>query len=229
MAGHLARRSGIAICLITELIEWIPDSVYQVGVGQNHAETEVFLESWPQVHLVGCEPHPTIVQQLVADYPGEVIPTAMGDTEGVIQLYSKRSHKDGSSVHFMPEADNCELIDVPITTLDLLFPTGPEWKPCLLWLDCEGNELAVLHGGERFVEQVDVINVELTHKPPGPGWCSAVDVHDWILSHGFKRQWVHTQRSHAGQVDAIYVRPHLFRPEYCCCPCMVEREGRCLR
>lgn len=227
MAGPLARRSGVAIGLIMELIQWQPKIIYQVGVGLNHAETEVFKECWPDVELIGCEPLSRICRSLAKDYPGKVVQTAIGDHVGVIKMYQKDHHKDGSSVFNLGDVDTLEEFMVPITTLDVLYPKGPEAKPCLLWLDCEGSELAALKGAESFVRGVEVINVELTHRPVCAGWCDAIETHDWLIDHGFVRQWVHTQRSAAGQVDGIYVRPELFREQFCCCPCMSGGKVPC--
>jgi len=231
MASLLLRRSGIAVGQVVEALRWRADVVYQVGVGHYHKETEVLGEEWPGVKFVGCEPHPQTYKDMRTkghsdEYPGECHNVAVGDKVGETILYHKKRHKDGASLFLHHSRDeNYQEHKVQITTLDALFP---EPVPCrnLLWLDCEGNELAVLHGGEKFVESVDVVNVELASNPPCEGWCSPVDVHLWLVDHGFYRQWVHTQRIWAGQVDAVYVRKRLFKPQYCCCPCEVVRyEG----
>lgn len=109
-----------------------------------------------------------------------------------------------------------------ITTLDHEYPDGPEGEQVLLWIDAEGAEMLVLEGGTHFVENVQVINVETTSRPYGPGWCMSTELHHELIRLGFIRQWLHSQRAAAGQSDAIYVRRDLFRPEFCCCPCSID-------
>ena len=93
----------------------------------------------------------------------------------------------------------------------------------LLWLDCEGMELGALRGGLKFVEMVDVINIEMTANPPSNEWPSPVEVHEELKRLGFYRQWTHTNRIHIGQYDAIYVRSKLFNPRACSDPEEMKR------
>lgn len=226
MAGPLLRRSGIAIGLIAELMEWVPDMIVQVGVGTMHYETEVFKEAWPNCKLIGYEASPNCFEASKKTYPGELRFGAIGDKFAErMPIYEKHRHKDGSSIFQFPEDIRVIETTTTMTTLDKEFPNGCRgFDHVLLWLDCEGSELMAIGGASKFIKGVEVINVEMTAKPYSNQWCSQTELHDIITLLGFKRQWVHTQRSSAGQVDAIYVRPHLFRPEYCCCPCQMKDE-----
>ena len=226
MASRFLRRSGIAIVLVAELIEYEPDHIIQVGIGKNHQEVDVMKVAWPNATFVGFEANPHIG---IDDYPGKLIRVAVGAEAGKATLYFNKKHKDGSS--FFPhndpigpmqvEVDVVALDDMSMEELDM--PIQQKLPNVLLWLDCEGMEFDVLRGCEKLLDQhVDVVNVEMTSNPPGDGWCTPNEVHDFLLEHGFLRQWVHTQRTSAGQTDAIYVRPHLFNPNYCCCPCQVK-------
>lgn len=231
--SYILRRSGIAVGLIMDLLEWTPDIMYQVGVGLNCQEVVdkggkqgVLPFAWPSLRFVGMEPHPRIVEGLGDNYPGDLHQTAIADFVGTSMLHSKKRHKDGSSLHTHDDKHEDEKyydVEVPVTTLDTLFPGGPDGEHVLLWVDCEGSELAALRGGEAFLNGVEMVNVELTGKPPGAGWCDCWEVDEWLQEHGFMFQWVHTQRSSAGQRDGIYVRPHMFRPEFACCGCQVKR------
>ena len=225
----LLRRSGVALYNVANLLDWSPTAILQVGVGHYSKEVEVFREAWPEAMLIGFEPHPETIR-LIRNYPGLLICKALGRHEGNVRLFWNVGHKDGASVYNeVGLTDEPKWIDVEISTLDnccnedVRFQSG---ERTLLWLDCEGSELDVLIGGEQFVVNVNVINVELTGKSSRPGWPDPVRVNRWLLDHGFLLQYVHTQRVASGQVDAIYVRPELFRPEYCCCPLMVEEWRR---
>lgn len=224
MASKFVRRSGISVCLIAELLQWVPDTIYQVGIGCNPEETAVFLDAWPDVEIIGFEAHPEVYRTVKATYPGIIANLALGAHEGKVPIWSPPRHKDGSTVFEPIDADRCAVTETQMSTLDKMFIAGPNTCKTLLWLDCEGSELNVLRGGNNFLKGVEVVNVELTAKPIATTWCDSNQVHDHLLEQGFKRQWVHTQRSSAGQCDAIYVRPHLFRPEFCCCPCQIKTE-----
>jgi len=215
----LFKRSGLAVHKIAEYIGWKPETIYQVGVGQNHQETEVMQGEWPDVKIFGAEPHPKIIESVQDRYPGKLFPVAISDYEGEATLYSKSSHKDGSSLYPHNKHPNDNTITVPVTTVDKLWSNGPEKLPCLFWLDCEGSEYPALCGAEEFVKKVDVINIEITGGNLGVGRSDPKLIHLWIKNHGFRRQWTHTQRAHIGQCDVIYVRPHLFRADICCCQC----------
>ena len=222
MASKMLRRSGVAVGLVAECLQWRADLVVQVGVGQHHEEVDVLRKEWPGVLFRGYEPHPAMKKQLCEEYPGTFLSVAVGDHDGEAVLHFKKQHKDGASLHRSREPGAGHEAIVKLTTLDDLFDT-PKHQRILLWLDCEGSELDALRGGEEFLKKVEVVNVEMTGRPPGAGWCRPLDVNRWLVDHGFWLQWIHTQRSCLGQWDGIYVRRYLFKPQFCCCPSEVER------
>lgn len=222
MASKLLRKSGVAVGLILDLLEWVPNHIFQVGVGQHHHEVDVLKETWPDVGFIGFEPHPEIVQSL-KDYPGIIHELALSNYVGKAVLHGKKSHKDGSSLYEHKQEGNYQDISVAVANLDNIYRHGPVGDKTLLWIDCEGSELTVLQGAVSFIQGVQVVNIEMTSDPPGKGWCDPVDVHYWLVGKGFYTQWIHTQRSSAGQCDAIYVKKELFNPRYCCVPSEVKR------
>jgi len=232
MASKLLRRSGVAVGLISDLLHWRADTIYQVGIGMYHQEVDVLREEWPGVAIVGFEANPHIVKSVQKRYPGTIFPMAVVNKVGSIGLHSKKRHKDGSSIHKLNVEHDGDLnIDeVSASTLDAMFPDGPVGNRVLLWLDCEGSELSALKGAVHFVEKVEVINVEMTSNPQAElTWCKPVDVHTWLRKHGFWLQWTHSNRSSSGQYDAIYVREHLYDPRYCSCPYSQMEWSKCQR
>ena len=218
----MLRRSGVAVGLIIDILDFNPSQMVQVGVGFNHEETKVLTEEWPNMPLVGFEAHPGIFEAVEDDYPGVINNYAIGSARGCATLYSKRRHKDGSSLYEL-EGENVTGQAVDVYPLDDFIPLFSE-KDILLWLDCEGSELDVLRGAYETLKRVAVINVEMTGRPStcdNTGWCKLKDVHEFMHHVGFKRQWTHTSRSTAGQYDAIYVRNDLFMPSICSCPCEI--------
>lgn len=226
MVSKFIRRSGISVCLIADLLQWVPDTVVQVGVGCNPEETAVFLDAWPDVSIIGFEANPQCFNAAVRRYPGRLVQLAVSnEPKQDVKLFVPPRHKDGSSLYAFDALDNPHTEITNATSLDVWFADKPRIsRKTLLWLDCEGSELDVLRGASQFVDSVECINVEMTAKPVGSNWCDSNQVHDHLLGLGFKRQWVHTQRTSAGQCDAIYVRPELFKAEFCCCPCQITKE-----
>ena len=226
MLSRAKRRSGIAFCKIMELLNWKPNTIFQVGVGIYFGETIEFLKCWPDVKLIGFEPNSLIVETVKDEYPGTILPYAISNKNGSCTLYNKKKHKDGSSLfkhlkHHDIEKYGEEQVEVKL--LDSLFPNPERYGDIVLWLDCEGSELDVLEGSENFVKYVGVINVEMTAKPMLENQCDTVSLHNRITDLGYKKQWIHTQRSSQGQYDSIYVKDNLFDPEHCCCPFTIEK------
>lgn len=219
MPSKIKRRSGIAVAQFCEQMGWQPDWVFHVGIGMNHEEIAVFQEQWPDVGFAGCEPHPDIVKSIQGRYPGEIFQVAIRDTNGRRTLHTKSRHKDGSSISPHSNRNLRNKYDqIPVDVIKLDDIKGQFGKKMLLWLDCEGSEYAALCGGWEFVRNVEVINVEMSCRPFGDGWCSPADVHRILGKMGFAVAWTHTNRIHARQFDAIYVRREMLRADLCMFP-----------
>ncbi len=223
MSSSIKRRSGTAVVEFCKLMEWAPDMVFQVGIGQIYEEVDAFQKQWPDMKFVGCEPYLQLVKSIKRKYPGLVMPIAVSkEWASEVLLYIKSKHKNGSSL-FDHNARNprnvYDTILVQSHSLNWIKKNCPEplGKNMLLWLDCEGSELDVLLQCNDFMPDVNMINVEMTCIPLGAGWCRAIDVHRKLHELGFAQAWCHTNRIHAAQFDAIYVRREMLKPELCMC------------
>jgi FkbM family methyltransferase len=226
MASKLLRRSGVGVALVCDTLKWQADCFVQVGVGVQYEEIDVLIEEWKLQpdQIVGFEADPEVYQCIRPRFPGSLVNVAVSDKAGEVIIYHKIKHPGGSSLYpFLKSDERIKKYTVRADTIDNLIPNVSPERKILFWVDCEGHELNVLTGAEQFVRHVDVINVEMSMKPQGIGWCDPNDVHQWILDHDFYAAWVHTHRVCNGQVDYVYVKPHLFRPEYCCFPWERER------
>lgn len=221
----ILRRSGVSVCLVCDRLEWEPSTIYQIGVGQYHKEVDVFREAWPGVELHGVEAHPGIYESLKGKYPGKlygyavVANSCIGFTDFVI----KKHHGDGSSLLLDPDGQKgFETVRVQAYTIQEIFGMDSN-VDSMLWLDCEGAETAALAGAGTFLDHVEVINVEMTPKPPPDfkSYAKPVDIFEFLVDRGYFLQWIHTQRG--TQYDAIFVSTRLFRPEFCCVPQEVMR------
>jgi len=211
---RIARRSSNALIDYMKLIDWTPTRICMVGVGVRSEEPQAFLEAWPQAMLIGLEPNPDTFTTIDESFPGVLLPAAASDKSGWAVLHSKTNWKDGSTV--FPFEDASHRHQVQTVRLDHIV-TIHEQDKFLLWLDCEGSELLALQGAHHILEDVQVINVEMTGKPRIPGWCSPKDVHNLLLCHGFTQCWVHTIRPPIAQFDAIYVRNDLVQEQFSSC------------
>ena len=229
MGSKMLRRSGITVGIVADSLRWKADYVIQVGVGQKHQEVDVLGEEWEGVEFIGFEACPKIYGDINDEYPGELYNIAITDFVGRVPFFQKKNHADGSSLHKIPDQTMQE-VEVGASTLDAQFPSNHpvmQGNNILLWLDCEGNELAALQGATRLLPKVDMINVEMTANPPSADFCSPDDVHKMLLQNGFVRQWIHTFSSWSGLYDATYVRRHLFGPSHCCDPICYQDISEC--
>ncbi len=224
MVSRMLRRSGHAVGVMAEFLEWEADWVIQVGVGFHHQEIDVLHEEWPNCKMIGFEANPVVADK-IDNYPGELVSMAVGEKKERVELFFNERHKDGGSLHRHNEQAN-ERYGQHKVSMERLDNLGSILDKVggnvLLWLDCEGSELGVLRGAEEFIQRVGMLNVEVTANPLQSDWCSPVDVFRWLRTREYFLQWIHTQRCSAGQSDHVYVKPDLFRPEYCCCPYAVQ-------
>lgn len=214
------RRTGSAVFEFIDQIGWVPHSLVQIGVGVKPTEALVFKELWPDSSIYGFEPNPETCKGLrESKYPGVLYNLAVSekDIADPQDLYYSKSWKNGSSL-FKPN-ENCLKVGIGVVKLDSVFKTYPPvGRQTLLWLDCEGSELNVLKGAERFIkEDVYAINVEMTGKPRQQGWARPEEIHSFLLQRGFFQSYVHTIRTVVAQFDSVYLRGEIFSPELCTC------------
>jgi len=220
--SKLLRRSGNAVAQTCICIDWRPDIIWQIGVGVHHQEVDCLLETWEDIRIVGFEPHPKTYRDIKNKYPGELLNLAVGKYTGEATLYSKPRHKDGSSTrkHSNPD-NNLHPIQVNQIILDCHYIKSLSNRlgqgRSLLWLDCEGSELDVLQSGERFLEGIQAVNIEMTGPSSGDDWATPIQLHTWFVGRGFYLQMIHTNRIMAGQYDALYVRKEIFSPDFTNC------------
>lgn len=220
--SKILRRSGNAVTQYCDVIGWQPQAIYMVGVGMHHEETTVFRECWPDTELYGWEANPEVYKSVKDAFPGIIHSKAISSYDGTIKVHCRHNWKDGGTVY--AGHDRCRTVDVACTTLDrcLCLPKSPRG---LLWLDCEGSELAAIVGGRNFIEdRVAMVNVELTGNPRVPDWPTPERIHAELMQLGFLQAWIHSIRPSIAQCDAVYVRRDLFNPAYCCVPDSIIRH-----
>lgn len=211
-----------AIRIISGQISGTPDAIFTVGVGRA-AECPTIAKAWPDATWCGCEPHPEHYTDN-ENFPGVIYPVAVTGEDGEAQFYLKKNHSHGSSV-FTRYVHCDKEITVPTRTLDTIYKEeGPFGTAVLLWLDCEGSELAVLSKCDAFLRSVRWINVEMVVEPTRDGWPSHIAVDDRLRELGFVRVQIHSHNVGHGMYDAIYTRPEFVNWTEVLCPCSHTRE-----
>ena len=237
MASKILERSGRSVVEYCNLIGWKPSHVCIVGVGPQHGEILPMQAAWPDTTYTGFEPHPDVCAQASKDFPGDLYAYAVSDHSGKSTLYVPRNWKNGCSLFELDPKIQCKTVEVDLVRLDDIFPFIPgksmvysRDRDTLLWLDCEGSELNALVGGEHFIdERVMMVNIEITGIPRGKDWCKPIQVHRRLMKSGFLQTWSHTHRTAIGQWDGIYVRPNIFKPQFCNSLDSVERYEELLK
>lgn len=222
MASKVNRRSVNAVIEYIQLIRWAPEAIYFVGVGTGCEDAVAFREQYPESTIVGFEPNPDSFKNLTS-FPGWLHQTALGDESSIKTLYYRRHWKNGSSLYRPDDSKRVQTAPVSVHRLD-------EYKTSsvktLLWVDAEGYELEIFKGGRRFLEDVEVVNVEMTGMPRGDGWAYPIEIHRELVSQGFSQAFIHTIRPCINQFDSIYLRKEMIDPNFVTCLASIQQETR---
>lgn len=115
----------------------------------------------PQGRVVGFEPVARNLDQLREHIARNEIknvtihPAAVGDRAGVVRFAAPRESNNGLGRVVPgcgPRADETEVVEVPLVTLDDKFAAGELGTPKLISMDVEGFEFAVLRGAEKLID-----------------------------------------------------------------------------
>lgn len=129
-------------------------------VGANTGEwTRLLLEQRPAANVTLFEPAIACHAQLrpLLSERVHLVPSAVGATNGTIQLWSSGPTDAGASVH--PRGDSLfegrrmVATEVPIVTLDDFIATNGYSRIDFVKFDIEGHEFAALHGAETSLRE----------------------------------------------------------------------------
>lgn len=219
MPSKVNRRSVNAVIEYCQLIKWTPKSIYFAGVGTDCDDAIAFREQYPESAIVGFEPNIVSCNSMINRFPGDLHQHALGNEAGMKTLYYRDRWKNGSSLHKPNDLKKVKTTSVRIYKLDQYQSPSVE---TLLWIDAEGHELEILKGGHEFLEDVKVVNVEMTGQPRGKGWAFPIEIHRELVSRGFSQAFVHTIRPCINQFDAIYLRTGMIDPNLITCLASVQ-------
>jgi FkbM family methyltransferase len=145
----------------------------------------------------------------------EIVEMAVSDRAGTMPLHLS-SNLYGSSL-LQPEIldDKGESIDVPVTTLDSLAQDKRSFGRGLLKLDVQYAEHLVLAGAKRFLDQVDVVVMEIGLVRVPVGAKDFLEMLNFMDGLGFRYfdeggEWRSTVDGALEQKDVLFVRKELF-------------------
>jgi len=85
-----------------------------------------------------------------------IVRNGVSDRPGTLQLVRPRGHWGGASFHLDPKQADCEVIPVPVTTLDDYASQNDLGRVSFIKCDVQDHELSAFRGG---------VNLLTTHKP----------------------------------------------------------------
>lgn len=190
-----------------------------LDVGSSRGQFALFASTrFPEARIVCFEPLPEPAATLRAVLGGrvELHETAVGAREGSATVHVS-SRDDSSSLlpigrrqtEEFPGTAEAGSVETTLTTLDNALPEAPA-GPCLLKVDVQGLELAVLQGAERTLDSVDEALIECSFVELYRGQAMADEVISHMLGRGLRLRGVYeTAYSRDGQ--AIQADLHFAR------------------
>lgn len=195
-----AVRQGVAASVEHLDVPLDPATRTVLDVGASHGQFALLADHlFPAARIICFEPLPDSRRSIQAVLPGrvEVVAAAVGATPGTSRI--NISARDDSSslltigerqVQEFPGTGSSGSIEVPVTTLDESVPADLA-RPCLLKVDVQGSELAVLQGAPRTLELVDEALIECSFVELYEGQPLADEIVGHMVSAGFRLRGVH--------------------------------------
>lgn len=145
----------------------------------------------PDAEIYAFEPAPKLFQRLRRRFAGDSKITccdrALGDISGKAVFYLAQDNVSSSLLQETNESLRRiqEAVTIQVITLDEWSSNRTIRRPALLKLDLEGNELAALRGAEKFLTQIDYIELETTFWPIRLGQPTFKEILDLMDKRGF--------------------------------------------
>jgi FkbM family methyltransferase len=177
------------------IFPWWSDEArwFIVGGPADADEAQTVARAYPNVKCLGVEPNPDYVAyQKGLDFPGEVLPYALWDTDGeTLNLSVPTTNPRAGTVCRDMEGITLDTFKVQARTLDSLSDEFGPFDNCVLWIDVEFAEAQVLRGASRLLAEKKILLINLE------AWDSTIkEIEEILLPHGFEvvKEWSYTVR-----------------------------------
>jgi FkbM family methyltransferase len=198
------------------------DLVLDVGANAGHYGSQL-RDLGYEGAILSFEPLPAayaaLVKQADLDSRWSALPIALGATPGVLDLNVSRNSVSSSFLPIgerhlaaAPESDFVGRHEVAISTLDTVAIDDVKGAAqCLLKVDTQGYELEVLRGGTEVLQQVAVVEVEMSLTKLYEGQPLMSDIVAFLSNRGFRLYGLDAgfwdrDTGETLQVDGVFVR-----------------------
>jgi FkbM family methyltransferase len=161
-----------------------PATVIDVGAADG---TRALYAAFPSAHHVLIEPlseHEQALSEIATQYRAEYLPTAVGSSQGVAEIYVDLSLLRSSllkKVRPRPE----QARQIPVTTLDALLEERGWAPPFGLKIDAEGFEHHVIEGATTLLEKTQFVVAEVSVSERFLESCTSGQLIELLRSRGF--------------------------------------------
>ena len=189
-----------------------PECLLDVGAnrGQFSLMTRVV---HPTIPIYAFEPLPSegaVYQRLFKSQPKvKFYPIALGEKEGIAEIHLSR-RADSSSIlpigelqcKLFPSTDEVGTVQIRMGVLDKIPEAWSAYRRCLLKLDVQGFELAVLRGSSEALKHCAYVYAECSDVPLYTGQALYPDVAEFLKREGF----LPTRRANEQIVDGKLIQ-----------------------
>lgn len=148
-------------------LRFCPGTVFDIGVGEGTAE---LYQTYPNAYFMLVEPLKTYkesMNRVLRHVRGEQHSVALGATSsGGVEKMLVYPCKQQSSIKIRTDTEgigeNCDEIELPVTTLDDLVEGKNLPKPFGLKIDTEGYEKEIIQGAKRVLRDTEFVIAEVS-------------------------------------------------------------------
>ena len=178
-----------------------PRVLFDIGVGPK-SEARTLKKVYPKMKACGAEPLLYEYANMYHEFPGDVLPVAIGAEVGSVTIhYNPENLLDASSARrTLGQSAEKEAL---MWTLDRFDDYYGNPKRVLLWMDIEGMELEALRGGSALLasHRVRWINIE-ERREDLEGWPRPEEIRELLAGYGYVR--IQEYNKHPLHQDVIY-------------------------
>lgn len=167
---------------------FFPKTIFDVGVARG---TPWLYAAFPDAYYYLVEPVESFdeqIQKLLSKFHGMHVRSALGSKPGNAKFYipTDQGKHQISTLSFKPEMVPKEtIVDVKVTTLDIVAGERDVLQPILLKTDCQGHDLEVAKGAIETLKIVDVVITETPIYGPWGGGAELKDYFDFYYANNF--------------------------------------------
>lgn len=179
--------------------------IFEIG-SRDAIESLYFENTFEKAKIYAFEPNPKQYDVCLGNIAKakanrvKIEPYALSDKAGYVDFYITPGNIGASSIlrpHFVPWTGNQTVTKTSVFAITLdEFVKKENYKPDLIWMDVQGNELNVLKGGSSILNDVKIIYTEAGNIPYYDGHTLKVDIIKYLADFGFevlddKLDWSH--------------------------------------